>query len=602
MPVIRQLPDNLVNQIAAGEVIENPAAVVKELVENSIDAGANKIQIHLRQAGKSLIIVEDNGLGMSIDDLRLCVQRHATSKLNDDDLLNISSLGFRGEAMPSIASVSRMSIESRAKNYDEAWAIEPDAFGRCGPKPSAIREGTKISVRDLFYTTPARLKFLKSDQAEMRAIKMILYRLAMAYPDVAIALFHEDRKVFDFKSMVRQDRLSEIMGQDFGVSSMEISAEVEGVRISGFAALPTFSRGNAEHQFLFVNGRPVKDKLLVGVLRGAYADVLARDRYAVAALFIDLPHGDVDVNVHPAKSEVRFRKPMIVRNLMFHALQNALKSNGVRSAASFTMPNTQKRWVSGSGHSASYNVNVQQQYQNKNFDTQIFAPQGRVQENSLPEQYNKTQNNSNFQEQNMQVEKPMESYPLGAALAQFHNNYILAQTNDGIILVDQHAAHERLVYERMKNSLEESGIARQILLVPEIVSTTEDTQFMVLEHQQSLEQVGLVLEAFGNDALIVREVPAILSDRLNIHDLVQSLIDDIEAWGKSDSVEQKINNLLATFSCHGSVRSGRRLNGNEMNALLRQMEETPLSGQCNHGRPTYISLSLEDVEKLFKRR
>ena len=586
MTIIRQLPDTLVNQIAAGEVIENPAAAVKELVENSIDAGANKITITLKQAGKSLISVEDNGMGMARDDLIMCLSRHATSKLNDDNLLDIESLGFRGEAIPSIASISRMSIESRHLDASDGWVIESAAGDISAPKPSPIRGGTKIEIRDLFYPTPARLKFLKSDQSEMMAIKGIINRLAMAYPDIAFHMVHDDRKIFNYRSVNdRLERLSDIMGGEFQKASMAIEAEVEGVRLTGFASLPTYSRGNAQHQFLFVNGRPVRDKLLLGVLRGAYSDVLARDRYPIVALFVDLPMGDVDVNVHPAKAEVRFRKPMIVRNLMFHGVQNALRQNGTQSAAS--MP--QKSVMFGDGGGGHTRTQPMPQV-NYAFPEQMFAPQGRVSEPSQP---------SDFEEK---LNVDVQSYPLGSAIAQFHENYIVTQTDNGIVIVDQHAAHERLVYERMKSAQAASGIARQILLVPEIVSMTQDQVSMIAEYQTALEQVGIVFEAFGGDAIIVREIPSILADRLNIQTLVKNLVDEIEDLGTVDGVEQKINHLLSTMACHGSVRSGRRMNTHEMNALLRQMEDTPMSGQCNHGRPTYISLSLDEVEKLFKRR
>lgn len=598
MAVIRQLPETLVNQIAAGEVIENPAAAVKELVENSIDAGATHISVDLRQAGKSLIVVEDNGIGMDYDDLRLSLSRHATSKLQSEDLLAVSSLGFRGEALPSIASVSRMTVSSRARSAQEGWSITVNGGQAEEPKPSSQREGTRIEIRDLFYATPARLKFLKSDQSELMAIKGIMNRLAMAYPDISFSLNHDDKKAMQYPAVEqddfdgrRIDRLGAIMGKDFQKSSMRVYAKAEGITLTGFASLPTYSRGNAQHQFLFVNGRPVRDKLLLGVLRGAYADVLARDRYPIVALFLDLPQEQVDVNVHPAKAEVRFRQPMVVRNLLFHGLQTALRENGTQSAA--VMPQRSVSFGGGSGghypqRPAAQSYTPKLSYALPEMD---YRPQSRVAEPDA----------DNISEQ-APADQPSESYPLGAALAQFHENYIVAQTAEGIVLVDQHAAHERLVYERMKDSAQASGVKRQILLVPEVVNLTQDSVHMVMDQADTLEKAGLVIEAFGEDAVIVREVPAILSDKINIQELIKNLADEIEDIGTANGVQEKTNHVLATMACHGSVRSGRRLNRDEMNALLRQMEETPLSGQCNHGRPTYISLSLEEVEKLFKRR
>lgn len=590
MTAIRQLPETLVNRIAAGEVIENPAAAVKELVENSIDAGAAHISVDLRQAGKSLIIVEDDGIGMDADDLRLCLERHATSKLQDDDLLAIGSLGFRGEALPSIASVSRMRVASRARGAEDGWTIAVEGGRKGEVAPSPQRTGTRIEIRDLFYATPARLKFLKSDQSELMAIKGILNRLAMAYPDIAFTLIHDDKRAFHYPAAVQTDaqggrieRLAAVMGKDFQASSMPVAAEIESIRLSGFASLPTFSRGNAQHQYLFVNGRPVRDKLLMGVLRGAYADVLARDRYPVVALFVDLAQEDVDVNVHPAKAEVRFRKPMVVRNLLFHGLQSALRQYGAQSAASVVIP---QRTAPYNGARAGGQRRPAPSY---TLPAMEFAPQGRVAE---PRSFEPTP----------ALEPKQAAYPLGSALAQFHENYILAQTPEGIVLIDQHAAHERLVYERMKEAAAQYALKRQILLVPEIVSLPPDQTRLLMDHAAALEAAGLVIEAFGEDAVIVREVPAILADRLDIGETVKNLADEAEDIGTADGVLEKINHVLATMACHGSVRSGRRLNHEEMNALLRQMEETPLSGQCNHGRPTYISLSLDEIEKLFKRR
>ena len=588
MSIIRQLPDNLVNQIAAGEVIENPAAAVKELVENSIDAGATHISIDLRQAGKSLILINDNGIGMDADDLKLCLSRHATSKMNDDDLLAIESLGFRGEAMPSIGSVSRMSIQSKSKNSTEAWAVTCNGGQVSDIEPTSQKQGTRIEIRDLFYSTPARLKFLKSDIAEMMAIKEILNRLAMAYPDIEFQCTHNDKKVFHYKSSDQLTRISAIMGNEFQSSSMMIEAQNEDVKLSGFASLPTLSKGNSKAQYLFVNGRPVRDKLLLGVLRGAYSDVLFGGRYPMVALFLTLPSTDVDVNVHPTKAEIRFKNPTQIRNLLFHGIQSAIREQSNVSAS--LLPNQISRFSAGGTKRQEVpKVN----YAIPNMDC---APQSRVAESE-------SEFVSSRRDDFPTVETVMEeNYPLGSALAQFHDNYIVSQTDDGIVIVDQHAAHERLVYERMKGEVDESGIKRQILLIPEVVAVTQDQMNLLVEQAEILQQVGFVIEGFGEDSIIVREVPSLLSDRLNIHDMVKNLADEVEDFGTVDGVKDKINHLLATMSCHGSVRSGRRLNEHEMNELLRQMEKTPLSGQCNHGRPTMISLSLDDVERLFKRQ
>jgi DNA mismatch repair protein MutL len=589
MSIIRQLPDTLVNQIAAGEVIERPAAAIKELVENSIDAGADKITIDLMQAGKSRIIIDDNGMGMAQDDLALCLSRHATSKLPDSDLLSIQSLGFRGEALPSIGSISRMTIETRHRDADEAWQISCEG-GKIGSiKPSARQKGTKITITDLFYSTPARLKFQKSDQAEIIAVKSVLNRLAMAYPDIEFQCLHNDKRVFHYQKRPLADRLTAILGRDFQKSSMPIDHQNEDVTIKGYASLPTLNKGNAKDQYLFVNGRPVMDKLLLGVLRGAYADVLAGNRYPIVALFLELPFDDVDVNVHPTKAEVRFKAPTAIRNLLFHAIQSAIREQAGVSAS--MLPTQIQRFSQGGGARIAHHYAPQVNYAIPNME---FQPQSRVAETSY---------DHDFTPKHVEVTKPpQDDFPLGSALAQFHDNYIVSQTKDGITIIDQHAAHERLVYEKMKADLAAKGILRQILLVPEIIELPQDQVQMLSDQKDILEKAGLVLDSFGDGSIIVREVPSILSDRMNIHDMVKNLADEVEDLGTVDGLEAKINHLLATLSCHGSVRSGRRLNQDEMNQLLRDMEKTPLSGQCNHGRPTMISLSLDDVEKLFKRQ
>jgi DNA mismatch repair protein MutL len=505
--------------------------------------------------------------------------------MQNDDLLAIDSLGFRGEAMPSIGSVSRMSIQSKSKNVNDAWTITCHGGQVSVLEPASQKQGTRIEIRDLFYSTPARLKFLKSDIAEMMAIKEILNRLAMAYPDIEFQCTHNDKKIFHYQPSDQLTRISAIMGREFQSSSMVIEAQNEDVKLSGYASLPTLSKGNSKAQYLFVNGRPVRDKLLLGVLRGAYSDVLFGGRYPMVALFLTLPTRDVDVNVHPTKAEVRFKNPTQIRNLMFHGIQSAIREQSSVSAS--LLPNQISRFSAGGAKSPKVNYAI------PNMD---FAPQSRVAEASAE------LGPSRREEFPASVESVQDNYPLGSALAQFHDNYIVSQTDDGIIIVDQHAAHERLVYERMKGEVDHNGINRQILLIPEVVAVTQDQMNLLLEQREILEKVGFVIEGFGEDSIIVREVPSLLSDRLNIRDMVKNLADEVEDFGTVDGVKDKINHLLSTMSCHGSVRSGRRLNTQEMNEILRQMEKTPLSGQCNHGRPTMISLSLDDVERLFKRQ
>jgi len=601
--IIRQLSDTLVNQIAAGEVIENPAAAIKELVENAIDAGATQITITLKQAGKSLIIIDDNGIGMDQNDLLLCLSRHATSKLQDDDLLAIYALGFRGEALPSIGSVSRLTIHSRQAGQAEGWCIECHGGQISELKPSAQKQGTRVEVRDLFYATPARLKFLKSDQAEMMAVKDILNRLAMAYPAIAFECVHDDKRVFHYPAQDMLQRITAVMGKEFQPSAMPIEAAQDDASISlkGFSSLPTLNKGNSKAQYLFVNGRPVRDRLLLGVLKGAYADVVAGNRYPMAALFLDLPHDHVDVNVHPTKAEVRFKNPVQIRNMIFHAIQTALRDNAGQSAD--LLPHQIQRFTPASSPRSAHRL-PKPDYALPNME---FQPQSRVAEAAAPLNYHQNDSEKTAPATPREaVEKGIgagtgSSYPLGAALAQCHENYIIAQTDTGIVIVDQHAAHERLVYEKMKAEQAAKGVHKQILLIPEVIELSTDQVTLLMQKADILEQAGLVIEAFGEDAVMVREVPSLLSDRLNLHTLIRAIIDEIEEWDTATAVQDRVDHLLATMACHGSVRSGRRLNAEEMNSLLRQMEDTPLSGQCNHGRPTMISLSLNDIEKLFKR-
>ncbi len=600
---IRHLPETLINQIAAGEVIERPAAAVKELVENSIDAGSSRIEVFIRDGGASLIAITDDGSGMTADDLTIAVERHATSKLPDDDLVNIGSLGFRGEALPSIGAVSRLTITSRPKKGGDAHAITVDAGKKSKPAPAAFPAGTKVEVRDLFYATPARLKFMKSPRTETQNVRDVVERLAMAYPDIHFRLTVDDKESLDLPAAPgdlyerRLARLQQIMGREFAENALRIEAEREGIRLSGYASLPTLNRGTNQHQYFFVNGRPVKDRLLIGAVRGAYMDFLAHDRHPMLCLFVDLPPESVDVNVHPAKAEVRFQDSALVRGLIVGGLKHAIAQAGHRASTSvadqtlqsFQAPQTAPRWdgqygqpsFSGSAalretpNAAYYHASAG----NLAFDT---APSARPHLQAVP------------------VEEPVD-YPLGAACAQLHETYIVAQTKDGLVLVDQHAAHERLVYEDMKKALNSGGIARQPLLLPEVVEMDATSAERLLSRAAQLAELGLVIEPFGPGAVVVQETPALLG-AMNIRKMVLDLADDIAAFGETMSLKEKLEEVCSTMACHGSVRAGRRLNLDEMNALLRQMECTPHSGQCNHGRPTYVELKLSDIEKLFGRR
>lgn len=600
---IRYLPETLINQIAAGEVVERPSAALKELVENSIDAGATQIQIDVKSGGKAQMVISDDGDGMSAEELVAAVDRHATSKLPGDDLLNIKALGFRGEALASIAAVSRLKIETREKG-GEAWEISVEAGKKSEIKPSSHPQGTRIEVRDLFYATPARLKFLKTERAEYMAIKDTVQRLAMAYPHVGFTLNHDGSKTLKLPvTLDPKARLAAILGKEFGENAIEIKAEREGITLSGFAGLPTLHRGTAQYQYLFVNGRAVKDKLLTGCVRGAYADVLHRGRHPMVALFVNLPSENVDVNVHPAKAEVRFQDPGLVRGLIVSALKHAIHEHGFETSSTVSqatlgafrpshapasMPFSRGRSTSSYGGYSSHGNLAEAQ-------SMLYEPEPTARHEHINEPHEV------YEFQNAQEQAPI-SYPLGAARAQIHENYIIAQSENGLVIVDQHAAHERLVYERFKSQLAESGVEKQGLLTPEIVEFDEGSLARVLEYQEQLSKLGLEIEPFGQGALAVQTIPALLSSKCDIQKLVGDIADEIAEHDNADTLEERLNEILSTMACHGSIRSGRRMNADEMNALLRQMEDTPLSGQCNHGRPTYVTLSLSDIEKLFGRR
>jgi DNA mismatch repair protein MutL len=589
---IRYLPETLINRIAAGEVIERPAAAVKELAENAMDAGASHIDIDVRNGGKSLIAISDNGSGMSREELIAAVDRHATSKLPGDDLLNISHLGFRGEALASIAAVARLQISTRTKG-GEGWEIAVEGGKKGEPVPSSHPAGTKVEVRDLFYATPARLKFLKTDRAEFSAIKDTIMRLSMAFPGVAFTLSHDGKSALNLPALLQpQERLAALLGREFGDNAMPVHAERNGITLSGFAGLPTYHRGTAQHQYLFVNGRPVKDRMLHGCVRAAYADVLARDRHPVLALFLTLSPEEVDVNVHPAKAEVRFRDAAMIRGLMITALKHALHEHGFSSSstgagAALAAMRPANMPASPLPFSNS-NAALPRAYGNLAEATHLaYVPQMQTTPSARAEAAPEIQ---------------PSSYPLGAARAQIHENYIIAQTENGLVIVDQHAAHERLVYERFKAQMAAHGIDKQGLLTPEIIDLGEEDAENLLSVAAQLSKLGLEIEAFGAGAIAVQAVPAILGNKANIRGLVRDLADEIREQERTQGLEERINAILSTMACHGSVRSGRRMNAEEMNALLRQMEATPYSGQCNHGRPTYIELKLNDIEKLFGRK
>ncbi|HET9618403.1 MAG TPA: DNA mismatch repair endonuclease MutL [Pseudolabrys sp.] len=593
MPV-RQLSEGVVNRIAAGEVVERPASVVKELVENALDAGATRIDVLTDGGGRRLIRITDDGEGMTRADLDLAVERHATSKLSGDDLLDIRTLGFRGEALPSIGAVSRLTITTRHASEPHAWALTVDAGVKSEIRPAALTAGTMVEVRDLFYATPARLKFLKTDRSEAEAVREVVRRLAMSRPDVAFTLAGEERAPVTWGPAADElTRLGDVMGADFRANAIIVEAEREGVHLAGFAGLPTLSRANSLGQFMFVNGRPVRDKLLVGAVRAAYSDYLPRDRHPLLALFVTLDAHEVDVNVHPAKTEVRFRDGALVRGLIVRALKEALARDAQRAAttgggatiATFRPASMPPRggydWRRSPSRPSIIGANALGFAEAAQAAFDVGAPSAALAEAApAPE---------------------LLDHPLGAARAQIHENYIVAQTRDGLVIVDQHAAHERIVYERLKDALDASGVARQILLIPEIVELDEGDVARLVARADELARFGLVVESFGPGAVAVRETPSLLGE-INVKGLVCDLAEHMAEWDDSLPLERRLLHVAATMACHGSVRSGRRLKPDEMNALLREMEAVPNSGQCNHGRPTYVELKLSDIERLFGRR
>lgn len=594
-PVIRQLDEAAINRIAAGEVVERPASAVKELVENALDAGARRIAIDYADGGKTLIRVQDDGCGIGEDELPLALSRHATSKIDGSDLLAIHTFGFRGEALPSLGAVGRLTIASRAEG---AAGVEVSVTGgqMSAIRPAALNTGTTVTLRDLFYATPARLKFLRTDRAESQAITDVIKRLAMAEPFVQFILRDvsgdgEGREVFRADAEqgdlfgALQGRLARVLGREFAENALSIDAERDGLHLTGFAALPTYSRGSAVAQYLFVNGRPVRDKLLVGALRGAYFDFLSRDRHPVAALFIDCEPNLVDVNVHPAKSEVRFRDPGVARGLIVSGLRHALANAGHRASTTVAGATLGAMMPEPTG-ARVYQMDRRPAVPQAPSFAETAPVWGRVVDTPEPSQ-------------DIEPEETPD-YPLGTARGQVHENYIIAQTASGMVIVDQHAAHERLVYEKLKRQMAENGVARQALLIPEIVELSEAECARLMEVSAELEKFGLGIEAFGGGAVAVRETPAILGT-VDARAMVLDILDELADQNSSNTLQARIEAILSRVACHGSIRSGRWMRAEEMNALLREMEATPHSGQCNHGRPTYVELKLSDIERLFGR-
>ncbi|NOC92118.1 DNA mismatch repair endonuclease MutL [Ruegeria sp. HKCCD6604] len=608
-PIIRQLDDAAINRIAAGEVVERPASAVKELVENAIDAGATRIAIDIADGGKTLIRVTDDGCGIAAEDLPLALSRHATSKIDGSDLLNIHTFGFRGEALPSLGAVGRLTITSRVPGADAAQVHV--AGGKMDAvKPAALRAGTVVELRDLFYATPARLKFMRTDRAEAQAITDIVKRLAMAEPSVTFALrdvsgggegrvtFRADRENGDLFDALNA-RLARVIGREFAENALQIDASRDGIRLYGYGALPTYSRGAAVAQYLFVNGRPVRDKMLTGALRAAYFDFLSRDRHPAAALFIDCDPTLVDVNVHPAKSEVRFRDPGVARGLIVSSLRHALAEAGHR--ASSTVANA----TLGAMRPEPAQPAPARVYQMDRPSPTARTAAYRAQAPGFAELANDysgsiVEPTPVAQVAEVQEQPQVQDLPLGAARGQVHENYIIAQTADGMVIVDQHAAHERLVYEKLKTQMAENGVAAQALLIPEIVELSDGDCARLMAVADDLTRLGLTIEPFGGSAIAVRETPAILGE-VDARAMILDILDELADQGESQMVQARIEAILSRVACHGSIRSGRRMRAEEMNALLREMEATPHSGQCNHGRPTYVELKLSDIERLFGR-
>ncbi|MFL2683690.1 MAG: DNA mismatch repair endonuclease MutL [Alphaproteobacteria bacterium] len=580
---IKKLPENLINQIAAGEVIERPSSALKELIENSIDAAATEISIYLSDGGKTLIEVVDNGKGMTLDDLSMCLERHATSKISDGDLMCIDSLGFRGEALPSIGSIANLCIESFDKSKSEAWKISI-INSKKHVEPSIIRFGTKVTITDLFFKVPARLKFLKTNGTEIRYCKEVVKHLAMSHPTISFTLTIDSKKIFYWDKSERnnfegtKNRLNQVMGEDFINSSVSVEMERDGLMLAGMVGMPTLNRNTGREQYLFVNNRPVKDRNLIGALRGAYKGLIENNRFPVAVLFIDIIPQDVDINVHPAKAEVRFKDSAKVRSIIVSGVRKSLESAGLNTATEISNALIDKMSFSTKSiNEISYDSN------NLDLNNINISPSSRFTENFDSDSFEKK-----------------KTYPLGSAIAQAHGTYIISENENGLILIDQHAAHERIVLEKIRAGFLNSNIQKQILLIPEVIELTEDHFDVIIKQKDNLLKLGLAIEEFDTNTILVREHPAIL-DKVNFSTLIKDIADEIINFGSEFILSERLDNICGNMACHSSIRSGRLLLTSEMNALLREMEVTPNSSQCNHGRPTFIKLSVKDIEKLFGR-
>lgn len=609
---IKLLSESTINRIAAGEVIERPASVVKELVENAVDAGSTKIDIILERAGKNLIIISDDGVGMTDKELEIAVERHTTSKLDETDFLNIHTFGFRGEALPSIAAISKMLITSKKRDNQKAFQIKLIGGDEKQITASINNEGTKIEIRDLFFATPARLKFLRTDKTELAATVDVVKKIALAHPEISFSLTHDGKTLLKLKGQNKdaennlKQRIIDIIGEDFIKNASYIDFKSPDFSIYGYTSIPTYNRASSEDQFLFINNRPVKDKLLQVALRVAYQDYMPRDRYPLCAIFLQIDPQLVDVNVHPAKAEVRFHDPNYVRNLLIDSIKNALSnkshiaSTTIASSAIelFKNPFVNKE----PAISKPLNVNSKpSEYRPATSPTvPKYTPNNSCQKliDTLPHARIEQE-----VEQRIQNEPQKSSqYRLGAAKAQLHTTYVISQTEDSIVITDQHAAHERLGYEKIKNYIKNEELIKQRLLIPEIVELPDEKRADILyENKDKLSKLGLSLEKFGEKSIIVTEIPNILGD-INVQKLIQDLADHLAECGEDIALTELIEHVTETYACHYSIRAGRKLSADEMNALLRQMEETPFSGQCNHGRPTYIELKLKDIERLFGRK
>lgn len=595
MTIIHKLSETTINRIAAGEVVERPASVVKELVENALDAGATKIEVTLEQAGKNLIIVSDNGSGISRDDLVIAIQRHTTSKLNEDDIMDISSFGFRGEALPSIGSVSRMDITSKTQDADLAFMIAVEGGLVAEVRHASHGVGTSVTIRDLFFATPARLKFLRSDKTEYAACLDIVKKIAMSHPHCAFTMTHNDKVVLKLRNnATTEERIIEILGEEFMRNSASIFAQREEVVIRGFTSIPTYNRATSEDQYLFINNRPVKDKLIASALKVAYQDFLARDRFPVAVIFITTNPHFVDVNVHPAKTEVRFRDTQLMRGILISVIKEALgrESHKVSdTTAAQTLASFQPEPIRSSFNSSgqrSFTAMPSYRHEPQYFNSMMSNP---VMPNFMMP-LAKTEDSSH---------EGSQHFPLGAACAQLHDTYIISQTNDSIIITDQHAAHERLTYEKIKTQLAKHAVPTQRILIPEIIELPDEKRADILaERKEVLAKMGLVFEIYGEKSVIVHEIPQIIGD-VNVMQLIHDIADNLLEIGEDNALTSIIEHVTETYACHHSIRAGRRLSVHEMNHLLREMESTAFSGQCNHGRPTYVQLSIKDVEKIFGR-